>query len=89
MILQPTIDAALSAIAEDAENHELRSAVWEDYLRPIFLKDDPANGAKAYAEMQERPNEHLREIKNMLREHLTDKPEALHKLQHLLGMDGA
>ncbi|WP_020567462.1 hypothetical protein [Neolewinella persica] len=88
MIIQPTIDAALFAIADDADNHELRSAILEDYLRPIFLKDDPAEGAKAFAEFKERPNDHIREIKNMLREHLDGKPEAVHKLQHLLGMDG-
>jgi len=86
-MLQPTIDAALFAIADDADNHELRSAVWEDYLRPIFLKDDPAEGAKRFAEVRERPNDHIREINTMLREHLTDKPEALNKLQHLLGID--
>ena len=87
MIIQPTIDAALFAIAEDAENHELRSQVLEDYLRPVFLKDDPADGAKRFAEVKQNPSAHLREIKNMLREHLTDKPEAVNKLQHLLGID--
>lgn len=87
MILQPTIDAALFAIAEDSDNQEIRSAVWEDYLRPVFLKNDPAEGAKTFAAVKQQPNEHIRLIKNTLREHLTDKPEALNKLQHLLGMD--
>lgn len=88
MIIQPTIDAALFEIAEESDRHELRSAIWEDYLRPVFLKNDPANGAKTFAEVKQKPNEHIRLIKNTLREHLEDKPEAVHKLQHLLGMDG-
>lgn len=88
MIIQPTIDAALFEIAEESENHELRSTIWEDYLRPVFLKNAPADGAKTFAEVKEKPNEHIRLIKNTLREHLEDKPEAVHKLQHLLGIDG-
>jgi len=87
MILQPTIDAALFAIADDADNHELRSQVLESYLRPIFLANDPAEGAKTFAEVKEKPNDHIRLIKNTLREHLDGKPEALNKLQHLLGID--
>jgi hypothetical protein len=88
MILQPTIDAALFAIIDGSDQQELRSAIWEDYLRPVFLKDDPAEGAKIFADVKQQPNEHVRLIKNTLREHLTGKPEAVHKLQHLLGIDG-
>ncbi|TXF91428.1 hypothetical protein FUA23_01655 [Neolewinella aurantiaca] len=84
MILQPTIDAALFEIAEDSGRHELRSAIWEDYLRPVFLKNDPAEGARIFAEVKQSPNEHIDLIKTTLRDHLRDKPEALHKLQHLL-----
>jgi|GEM_PF-2304799 len=87
MILQPTIDAALFEIAEDSERHELRSAIWEDYLRPVFLKNDPAEGAKTFAKVKAAPSDHISLIKDTLREHLEDKPEAVNKLQHLLGID--
>lgn len=89
-MLEPLITAALSAIAGSAgaklAGKEMSTAVWTDYLRPLFLKDDEEEGQKAVAKIEADPAapDSQTLMRQKLEEHLTGNPDAIDRLQHLL-----
>lgn len=84
MILQPIIDATLSAITSNL------SQPLTDFLRPLFLKEDPADGARTFDAFLDQPNAKQSQnvLKTILRRELEDRPEAVHKLESLLEAQG-
>lgn len=89
-MLESLITAALTAIAssEGAKQagKELSTTVWTDFLRPLFLKDDPEEGEKAVAKIEAAPAapENQALLRQKLEAHLTGNPDAIDRLQHLL-----
>jgi len=92
-MLETIIGAAAGAVAntEGAKKvkKELSVAVW-DYIRPIFLKDDPEEGKKQLAQVEAAPDsaESQELIKSKLTEHLADNPESAKQLQQILQQGG-
>ena len=86
MILQPIIDATLSVISRNG----VLSQPLTDFLRPLFLKEDPADGARTFNAFLQQPGakNSQRLVKTILRRELEDRPEAVHKLENLLEKEG-
>lgn len=89
--METLITAALTAIATSAgakqAGKEISTAVWTDYLRPLFLKDDDEVSAKAIvAQIEAAPAEISNQqlMRSKLEEHLTGNQDAVAKLQTLL-----
>lgn len=93
MITSSIISAAIGAISnsEGAKKagKELSVAVW-DFIRPLFLKDDPAEGAKELAAAEAAPSAPATQekITSLLTEHLESSPEAANQLQQIMQQHG-
>ncbi len=89
-LITATVTSFASASAPQQSGNELSPTVWEDFLRPIFLKENPAEGAKQFAAVLASPAEpaHQQEITSKVREHLEDYPESVHQLQSLVEKNG-
>ena len=83
MILQPIIDRTLAQLQPNGNTPQPII----DFLRPLFLKNDPANGAEQFNAMLESPQseDHQEAVKSVLRDELTDRPESVNKLETLVG----
>ena len=80
---------ANSAGAKEA-GKELSTAIWTDFLRPIFLKDDPEEGAAAVARIEAAPAAPASQelVADKLRTYLPAHPEAQERLGELLQQHG-
>ena len=87
------ISSAAAAIANgekaDKAGKELSVAVW-DFVRPLYLKDDPAEGAKELAADEASPSTPatVEKIIALLSDHLRENTEAANQLQHILEKRG-
>ena len=86
MILQPLIEATLKQVT--AGGNTPQPIV--DFLRPLFLKEDPADGARTFDAFLEQPDaKHSHNVaKSILRRELEGHPEAVHKLEAVLEKQG-
>lgn len=86
MILQPLIEATLNQTK--ANGNTPQPIV--DFLRPLFLKEDTADGARTFEAFLEQPaaKNSQRLAKSVLRNELEGHPEAVHKLEEILKQQG-
>jgi len=88
-MIEALIGGALTAIASSdgakTAGKEMSSAVWQA-VRPLFLKDDEAEGKKELAIVEAAPAspEAQALVKEKLTKHLATSPEAVKQLQQIL-----
>ena len=82
MILSPTISRVLETFA--AGQPVPQPLI--DFVRPFFLKNDPANGAEQFADILADPatDAHQNKLKHVLRDQLAGNEEGVEKLLTLL-----
>ena len=87
MILQPLLDATLDQVQPGGNT----PPAIVDFLRPLFLKEDPADGARTFDAFLEAPGaKNARRVANsILRRELEGHPESVHKLEKLLAAQGS
>ena len=88
--MESLISLALSAIATSPggkkAGKELSIAVWTDFLRPIFLKDDPSEAEVIISQIESAPSEPVNQqiIRSKLEEVLSNDQEAIDRLKRIL-----
>lgn len=86
MILQPIIEATISQLQPNGATPQPII----DFLRPLFLKEDAADGARTFNALLEQPaaSDSRRLAKSVLRSELEGHPESVHKLEEVLKVQG-
>jgi hypothetical protein len=88
-MIEALIGSALTALASSdgakTAGKEMSSAVWQS-IRPLFLKDDDADGKKELAVIEAAPAspEAQAIVKEKLTKHLAESPEVVKQLQQVL-----